>query len=157
MRYFVDTEFNSFGGAMLSLGMVNDNGSMLYIVEEDDFLDKLDLHPWVAEHVAPHLLASVAGYTPIRAPHRHWGSIIASFYEGDERPQFLADWPSDIADLCNMLITGPGTAVPMPHQTHFTILRHLDVYPTSVEGAIQHHALWDALALQRWVQEAEAR
>ena len=156
MRYYIDTEFNGWGGAMISFGMVNERGSMLYLVEDDAGLAKIDLDPWVAENVVPLLYKTPAGAETIRSPLRHWGSIISAFYGEDDKPHFFADWPSDIADLCTMLISGPGESVPMPHQTIFTCLRHIDVYPTSLTDAVQHHALWDALALRRWVEEHES-
>jgi hypothetical protein len=43
----------------------------------------------------------------------------------------------------------------MENQTIITILRHIDVYPTSVEGAVQHNALWDALAIRQLLIELE--
>jgi hypothetical protein len=36
-------------------------------------------------------------------------------------------------------------------------LRHLDVYPTTLAGAIQHNAYWDAAALKHWLDEMEAK
>lgn len=161
IRYFFDTEFNSFGGDMLSAGMCGDDGSCLYLIDDRKLLELQQagkVHEWVEANVVPHLYALPDGVEPTHAPVNEWGALISEFiYRGDAIPQIIADWPSDIADLCNMLITGPGIAVPMGHQTHFTILRHIDVYPTSLENAVQHNALWDAMALKRWLDEAEDR
>lgn len=60
-------------------------------------------------------------------------------------------------DFCKLLMTGPGTAVPMANQTHLTILRHIDVYPTSLNGAVQHNAWWNAMALRQRVLEDEGK
>lgn len=154
MRFYLDTEFNSFGGALLSLGMVAQDGSNLYLVLPAADIEAIDIDPWVAEHVVPILFDLPDGTSVITAPVAEWGSIVSGFiYRQEAPPQIFADWPSDIADLCNLFITGPGEAVTMKHQTHLTILRHLDVYPTTLKGAVQHNALWDAMALRRWVME----
>lgn len=160
MRYFFDFEFNGFGGDLISLGIAAEDGFTLYLVEKWERLNWLRsshrIDPWVEANVLPILMDNPPDSEAIERPVSEWGEIVANFYEGDDKPHFFCDWPSDIADLCKIMITGPGTAVQMPHQTIFTCLRHLDVYPTSLPGAVQHHALWDALALKRWVEEQEA-
>jgi hypothetical protein len=65
----------------------------------------------------------------------------------------FVDWPSDAMDFASLLMTGPGQAVDMGHQTIITILRHVDIYPTTLAGAVQHNALWDAMAIRQFVME----
>lgn len=60
-------------------------------------------------------------------------------------PTLFADWPDDIRYFCQALITAPGEMVNIPRLT-FHIVR-VDAYPTTLEGAVQHNALWDARAL----------
>jgi hypothetical protein len=35
----------------------------------------------------------------------------------DPEPMIVADWPEDIAQFCNLLMTGPGEMVPVPRLT----------------------------------------
>jgi len=158
-RYFFDTEFNGFGGALLSAAIVREDGEMLYFIDEEQCALLLVNHAmdaWVETNVLPILHSQPVEVTAIIAPARGWGPLISNFiYRPREVPQVFADWMSDIADLMNLFITGPGTAVPMGHITNLTCLRHLDVYPTDLPGAIQHNAAWDALALKRWIEQHE--
>ena len=52
MRYFLDTEFNGFGGALISLALVPEYG-------DQDFYVSLplpaEIHPWVEQNVIPYL------------------------------------------------------------------------------------------------------
>ena len=51
MRYFLDTEYNGWGGALLSLALVPDDGEELYLT-----LDwSGPLEEWVERHVVPYL------------------------------------------------------------------------------------------------------
>ena len=51
MRYVLDTEFNGFGGALLSLALVPEDGGEFYatLACDDDVL------PWVERNVVPYL------------------------------------------------------------------------------------------------------
>lgn len=156
-RLYCDFEFNGWGGELISMGMVGSNDpDWLYVVNPKYARSVPEgTDPWVAENVLPHLFS--AKPRPVLAEIADWGEIASAFMYGGRGQvvQVFADWPSDIADLCNILITGSGTAVYMPHQTNFTVLRHLDVYPTSLAGAVRHNAWWDAMALRRWVEEQQ--
>lgn len=165
VRYFLDIEFSRFeNGELLSLALVRDGDHPLYLVQPKERIDFLramgQLDPWVDENVIPILFDLPPEVQPAVWSLKKWPQIISDYLymmRGDEVPQIICDWPSDLRDLCNLFITGPGEAVPMSHQTHFTILRHLDVFPTSLKGAVQHNAVWDAMALQRWLEEMEAK
>ena len=51
MRYFLDTEYNGWGGALLSLALVPEDGEELYLT-----LDwSGSLEQWVERHVVPYL------------------------------------------------------------------------------------------------------
>ena len=158
IRHYCDTEFNGYGGVLIALALVRDENHFIYLLNGDLYDLENEIDPWVAKNVLTILHEVPDHVEPVIAPLEEWGGLISDYLSHDKEPsQIIADWPSDIADLCNLLLTGPGTAVPMPHQMHFTILRHLDVYPTSLEGAVQHNAWWDAMALKRWVDEVENR
>lgn len=147
MKYYLDCEFDGFGGPLLSLALVREDGESLYFVRPDI---KTVNDPWVAVNVIPILYDCPA--KPLKLHVGEWGKYIAAFLSGDPKPQIIADWPDDIRYFCELLVTGPGTAVEMPNQTHFTIIRHVDIYPTDLPGAFQHNAWWDAMAIRDFVQ-----
>ena len=62
MRYFLDTEYNGWGGALLSLALVPDDGEELYLTLDWDG----PLEEWVERHVVPYLDMLVP--SPIRRP-----------------------------------------------------------------------------------------
>ena len=56
MNIFIDTEFNSFQGELISVGLVSQNGDEFYEVLEIEN----DYDPWVQEHVVPYLEKNLA-------------------------------------------------------------------------------------------------
>lgn len=145
LRYFLDTEFNGFCGALISLGLVREDGASVYFVF--DLADRPD--PWVAEHVLPRLWEcpfEPRGWTPWEAAQN-----LAAFLEGDAAPQIVADWPEDIAHFCRTIVIGPGKMAPIAN-LGFSII-HLETYPTSLPDAVEHNAWWDAMALRRRLGE----
>lgn len=164
MRYYFDTEFNGFhkgeyGGALLSAALVREDGESIYLINADFYDLRTEIDPWVAKNVIPLLYSVPDHIKPQVIPTDEWGALLGDmiYHDASGRPQIIADWPSDIMEFCNLLMTGPGVAVPMQHQTHFNVIRHIDVYPTSLPGAIQHNAWWDAMALRQWVIQHESR
>jgi hypothetical protein len=163
-RYYLDTEFNSFGGSLISLGMVrhDDPEDTLYMVVPAEDIERMKfeegMDPWIEKNIIPVLWDIPAGVEPLIIPVHEWGIRISNWmYRGGEVPQVLCDWPSDAMDFCRLLMTGPGQAVQMLNQTHLSILRHIDVYPTTLAGAVQHNAIWDALAIRQLMLELEAK
>ena len=51
MRYFLDTEYNGWGGALLSLALVPEHGEELYLTLDWDGA----LEAWVERNVIPYL------------------------------------------------------------------------------------------------------
>lgn len=49
MKLWFDTEFNSFAGALISIGIVDEDGREFYEVA----YCQQDIHPWVAQNVMP--------------------------------------------------------------------------------------------------------
>ncbi|USN14974.1 ribonuclease H [Brevundimonas phage vB_BpoS-Papperlapapp] len=144
MNYFLDCEFDGFGGDLLSLALVRQDGRALYIILERAYQP---CTPWVEENVKP-LMGSIPAtqtiwdhLTPANAAR-----TIAAFLLGDERPHIISDWPDDIAYFCRALMTGPGEMISKRHLT-FEMIR-AQAYPTTLEGAVQHNAYWDAMALR---------
>ena len=57
MRYFLDTEYNGWGGALISLALVPDDGEELYLTLAIDD----PILAWVERHVVPYLDTVPAG------------------------------------------------------------------------------------------------
>lgn len=139
VRYFLDTEFNGMGGDLISLALVCEDGRELYWAKQC-----LNPVPWVAENVIP--IVHCRGASPIMDNPNLIGHAIAMFLQRDAAPSIWVDWPDDIVYFCKTLIVGPGQMVNIPSLTFE--MRRVDAYPTDLQGAIQHNALWDARALR---------
>lgn len=139
MRYFLDTEFDGFGGPLISLALVSEVGGCLYLATACD-----DPTEWVRDNVMP--IVTAPGADPLLVEPDQFGRLIATFLRGDPNPVIIADWPDDIRYFCQALIVGPGQMVNIP-ALQFVMTR-VDSYPTDLEGAVQHNALWDARALR---------
>lgn len=143
MNYWNDTEFDGYQGALLSLGLVAEDGRMLYLVIQDESTPQV-CTPWVAEHVVPFLLASPEPAQIVTRKQAR--DALTMFFANDPDPTITVDWPDDIKYFCELLITGPGTMIDIPG-IKFEV-RRVDAYPTLLLGAVQHNAMWDALALR---------
>jgi hypothetical protein len=149
LRYFLDTEFNGFGGVLLSLALVREDGPSLYLV----YSPPRRIDPWVERHVLPRLASVPASVEPVAVEQRSGARAIAAFLDGDHNPKIIADWPDDIRLLCQALMLGPGSTVLM-ERIAFEILR-VEPYPTDLEHAVEHNAWWDAMALRRRLMRHE--
>ena len=143
MRYFVDCEYNGFGGAILSLALVpEDGGEELYLT-----FDCADpIHPWVDQHVMP-FIAQVP--EPLRLPpmgREAAARAIAMYFGHDPEPEIVADWPTDIELFCGLLSFAPGLMVPIP-DLRFRLLQ-LGAFSPAENSAIPHNALHDARAFR---------
>ncbi|WP_380878630.1 hypothetical protein ACFB49_17820 [Sphingomonas sp. DBB INV C78] len=145
MRYFLDTEFNGFGGELISLGLVPEYGDQEYyaVLPLPD-----DLHPWVARHVIPYL-----GSVP-QALDNHVDGVtaaheVAAFLSGDRDPVIVADWPEDIALFCRLLLIGPADIVDVG-SLRFEF-RRSPGFSTAMNSRVPHNALHDARALRDFV------
>ena len=143
MKYYLDFEFNGMGGQWLTMALMREDGRSIYL-ENGHKPYKLDA--WVAENVIPVISNSPEQPTPVETDNEA-GLMVAWFLAGDAEPKIIADWPDDIKYLSDLLITGPGRMVPIPGPIRFEVHR-VDAYPTKVDGAVQHNAWWDAMALR---------
>ena len=142
MRYFLDTEYNGFGGALISLALVPEFGDReLYIT-----LPLPDhIHPWVARNVVPYLRMVPEGLYH-EMTRMEAADEIAHHFAGGERPVIVADWPEDIALLSALLVTGPGKMVEVPRLTFNFV--ELGSFSTAANSKVPHNALHDARALR---------
>ncbi len=140
MIYFLDCEFDSFGGRLLSIALVRQDGLPLSLVI---WKEGETLTPWVTTNVAPHFYADPHSREVERAdvPNE-----LAKFLRGDFQPVIVSDWPDDIRYFCECTMVAPGQMIALSDIT-FRMLK-VQSYPTTVPGAVQHNAYWDAMALR---------
>jgi len=150
MRYFLDCEFDGFHGPLISMALVRESGATLYFVI--DGAPQAAKDPWVIENVLPILTEG----PPVRytLTREDAAQTIAGFIGDDEGPHIVADWPADLRYFCDLIEFAGGHMAPLPS---FTMeVKRIDAYPTTLTGAFQHNAAWDALALRQKVLEMEA-
>lgn len=168
MRIFYDTEFlergPSYPIALISIGMVAEDGRELYAVNADMDQHAVRTHPWVGQHVWPHLpLASpTPGYRggshprldedhPDVRPRAQIARMVHEFVRASPSPQLWAWYCSYdhvvLAQLFGRMVDLPGD-IPM-----FTCDLKQEVdrlgdpqLPEQQEG--EHHALADARHLR---------
>lgn len=143
MRYFLDTEFNGFGGALISLALVSENGPSLYLI----YGLPAALDPFVKDHVEPKLDKVPVGVTIRRVSPSQGAYALEAFLHGDAEPEIIADWPDDVRLCCQALMIAPGVMADID-RLRFEI-RRVAPYPTDLDGAIEHNAWWDAMALRQ--------
>ena len=142
MRYFLDTEYNGVGGALLSLALVPEDGDELYLT-----LDITDpIVEWVDRHVVPYLDHVPDRLSCPRLSRKDAAHALERYLHGDEEPLIVADWPEDIAQFCNLMITGPGDMIELRHLTFR--LTPLSNFSTAANSKVPHNALHDARALR---------
>ena len=162
MRYFLDTEYNGWGGALLSLALVPEDGGQEFYVTLDW---SGSLEPWVETHVVPFLDAVPQPLVSSRLQreqaakslsawllHEHELQSMAS-YPKPSTIEIVADWPEDIAQICMLLVIGPGARVDIP-QLSFQLVE-LPGFSTAANSKVPHNALHDARALRDHVMGLE--
>lgn len=142
MRYFLDTEFNGFGGALLSLALVPDDGAEFYVTLTCDE----DIHPWVEANVVPHLDKVEVGLQAPAVERATAAQLLSEYLAFDPSPEIIADWPDDIVHFASLLLTGPGMMVSTPSLSLRLI--PLPGFSTAENSRVPHNALHDARALR---------
>jgi len=163
MKFTIDTEFNGFGGELLSIALVpwDAEAPALYLCVNRP-VGMLD--PWVAENVWPiaHEIpweVAKSDWTRV-APVSEWHVAISSYLTDEDHrfgvPYIIADWPDDIRYFCQAVITGPGEMAAIPRM-QFDVVR-VDPWEGgfSAPGAVRHNAYWDAVALRDHLQQFSA-
>jgi len=149
MLYFMDAEFNEFGGELISLALVRQDNESLYLL----YPEQEQYGEWVEKNVIP-IIWSIPSPLPGMAyrieSHEDGARRIAAFLADDPDPVIITDWPDDIKYFCQAIITGPGMMINLDNLT-FRMVR-IDSYPTKLENAVQHNAWHDAMALkEKWM------
>ena len=149
MRYFLDTEYNGWGGALLSLALVPEQGEELYLTLDWDG----KLEQWVERHVIPYLDTVPDGLVSPRMSRADAARTISHFLAADPQPLIIADWPEDIAQFNALIVTGPGMMAELPG-LRFEF-RPLSGFSTAGNSAVPHNALHDARALRDHILSLE--
>ena len=133
--FWLDTEFNGFGGELISAALVAEDGTEWYKT-----VGCKNPVPWAAENVIPHL-----GIKPVKlATVQESLRVFLSHYE---HVNIISDWPTDIEHFCNLLCVRPfsGSIIHTPPLS-FEVKPWLN---GQFKSAIQHNALEDARALMQ--------
>ncbi len=133
MKLYIDTEFNGFGGELISLALV---GKDVEFYEVLVLPDKLD--PWVFDNVVPYLNKDHISLS-------NFQDKLVKFLRPYKDVIIVASWPDDISYFCKCLITGPGERVNCRRHINFELNLNL----SSFESKIPHNALEDAKAIFR--------
>ena len=149
MRYFLDTEYNGIGGALLSLALVPDSGDEIYLT----FQTSGPLVEWVERHVVPYLDSVPEQLSCPRLTRSDAAKELERYLRHDEEPIIFADWPEDVAQFCNLMITGPGDMIDVRH-VNFR-LAPMSNFSTAANSKVPHNALHDARALRDHVLAME--
>ena len=144
MRYFLDTEYNGFGGALLSLALVPEDEA------QEEFYTVLTpparIEPWVERHVMPYLMTVPEALKDEPVDRDSAAHHLAHYLSHDPDPEICADWPEDLSQISMLLVTGPGVMVTVPP---FTLrLLSLPGFSPARNSSVPHNALHDARALR---------
>jgi uncharacterized protein (DUF169 family) len=131
MKLFIDGEWNSYGGELISLALVPEIGNHFY---EELGCDNPD--PWVAENVMTKLVKN-------RITMSEMQEKLEAYLSQFDSVHIVSDWPEDIMWFCKVLITGPGTRINTPPLS-------LEVLRVDTVSENPHNALADADALRSW-------
>jgi hypothetical protein len=143
MRYFLDVEFNGFGGQLISLALVPEDKKAAPFYQA---LHCAEPKPWVASHVLPVLRTRPISRSEMIAK-------LTAYLDGDPEPVVIADWPEDIAHLALLMVTGPGWRMPSP-RFRFDLL-DLPLFDSASLSEVPHNACHDATALRAYVLAEE--
>lgn len=135
MHTAIDTEFNEFGGELISIGLVREDGKEEYFEVEPPAVWK----PWVRRNVVPLL-------TGPRVNNGERITRLRAFFHDDEWPSIIVDHPADIRYFCELLNLNLGNYIGTDKGWQFTVMPKLGQgFPSEVP----HHALHDARALMK--------
>jgi hypothetical protein len=136
MKLYIDTEFNSYRGELISMALVDEDGKHFYEVLHFPACDPGACDPWVRKNVLPVLDKEPVGLNAFQ--RSLWGYLSAY-----DAIHVVADYPTDIQHFCWALETGPGERIPTAPMT-LEIRRDLH----TGKSAVPHNALADAHALR---------
>ena len=129
MNIYIDCEWNSFGGDLISMALVSETGAEFYEV-----LECTKPHPWVLEHVIPVLNK---GSISFKSFQDKLNKYLLQF----DSINIIADWPEDIEKFCSVLITGLGERLHSPPLS-------MQILRIDADSELPHNALQDARGIR---------
>lgn len=140
MNIYIDCEFNGFGGELISMALVAEDGKEWYGVLPPLAVDSYD--SWVKENVLPFLRRSeaTANFPSLEEFRESFRSFMIQFDE----PVIVSDW---YTDLHHFLSCFQGR----DHTGSFNYSCHmiLDMSLSSEDSEVPHNALYDARAIAK--------
>lgn len=132
---FIDTEFNGFGGALMSMALVSGDGKHEWyqVLPLPALID-----PWVAEHVVP--LLGKEAMTPAE-----FRLSLKVFLEQFDQPTIYADWYTDLALFFNAF-AGEDHSTSFSFPCRAVLMKDVP----DIISAIPHNALADARSIRDW-------
>jgi len=134
MNLFIDCEWNSFGGELISMALVSETGYSFYEVTD---YSNLNLAPWIVDHVIP-----ILNKEPVS--REVFTEKLHAFLAQFDHVHIIADWPEDLMWFCKVLITGPGTRIATPTLT-------MQIIRVDSLSELPHNALEDAKGLRKHI------
>ena len=126
-----------------------DDGEELYLTFSTDE----PLVEWVQQHVVPFLDMVPEQLSCPRITRQDAVHALERYLRHDEEPLIFADWPEDIAQFCNLMITGPGDMIDVRHLTFRLV--PMSNFSTAANSKVPHNALHDARALRDHILSLE--
>lgn len=136
MRYYLDAEFNGFGGALISIALVPESEAAAPFYGA---LECRDPTPWVAAHVMPKLDIEPISYAVLQG-------AFADYLAADAEPVLVADWPEDIVHAARLLVTDDGRRLILS-AVRFELAEVVN-FSTAELSHVPHNAYHDAVALR---------
>lgn len=132
MNLYIDCEWNGWGGELISMALVADNGKEFYEVLGCD-----NPCEWVAENVMPILNKESISIHEFTEKLEHF---LLQF----DKVNVIADWPEDIERFCASLIIGAGEQISTPPIS-------MEIVRVNSDSILPHNALEDARSIRNAV------
>lgn len=146
--FYIDCEFDGHNGPLISIAMVRQDGRGLHV----EVADVAVQDPWVLSNVVP-ILGAHRAEISCRVRPNEVGRQLRFFIGDCQNPTIIADSPVDIGRFCRAISTaGDGVWASADYLGMTFIVQNVNCYPTALEGAVQHNAWWDAMALRAALQ-----
>lgn len=155
MELFADCEFDDETKELISVGIVSTTGKCWYAFDSE--AASRTKNPWIQEHVNSVLLEVPvwASVTDLVSKRLSWQEWLKQFWnEHMNAPVFgktadviiHTDFSTDVEYLSRLFHLGEGHRIGSGRRINFQI-DYVDPYPTTLKGAVQHNAMWDAIVL----------
>lgn len=139
---YLDTEFNGFGGELISMALVSPSGHKWYAAKK--LVRDPEVNDWVAANVIPKLETEQLDLEEFK---RSFRKFIGWF----DNPTIICDWHQDALHFCELL--GGDSH---DRQMNFACsIRLVQPPPDKPKSENPHNALADAIGLMEWHLDAK--